>query len=99
MMIVLIGENIANDGFFMMLLMMSRRTLSTWTLPSLSGDDDDDDDDNDDDVDDAKHLDPPSPLRWHRRAFRELALLQIIHQSHNDFFDNDNDNDNLDNDS
>ena len=49
MMIVLIGENIANDGFFMMLLMMSRRTLSTWTLPSLSGDDDDDDDDNDDD--------------------------------------------------
>ena len=99
MMIVLIGENIANDGFFMMLLMMSRRTLSTWTLPSLFGDDDDDDDDNDDDVHDAKHLDPPSPLRWHRRAFRELALLQIIHQSHNDFFDNDNDNDNLDNDS
>ena len=47
---------------------------------------------------DAKHLDPPSPLRWHRRAFRELALLQIIHQTHNDFFDNDNDNDHLDND-
>ena len=91
MIIVIIGENIANYGFFMVLLMMSRRTLSTWTLPSLSGDDDD----NDDNVDDAKHLDPPSPLRWHRRAFRELALLQIIHQSHNDFFDNDN----LDNDS
>ena len=74
-------------------MMKSRKT---WTLPSISGDDDDDEDDDDDD--DAKHLDPPFPLRWHRRAFRELALLQIIHQSHNDFFDNDNDNYFFDND-
>ena len=63
MMIVLIGENIANDGFFMMLLMMSRRTLSTWTLPSLSGDDDDDDDDNDDDDDDNDDEDDYSRFR------------------------------------
>ena len=29
-------------------------------------------------------LDPPSPLRWHRRAFRETLLLQFIRHYHND---------------
>ena len=32
MMIVLIGEDITNDGFFMMLMMMSCKTASTWIM-------------------------------------------------------------------
>ena len=32
MMIVLIGEDIANDGFFMMNMMMSGKAVSTWIM-------------------------------------------------------------------
>ena len=32
MMIVLIGEDIANDGFFKILMMMSGKTASTWIM-------------------------------------------------------------------
>ena len=32
MMIVLIGEDITNDGFFMMLMMMSGIAVSTWIM-------------------------------------------------------------------
>ena len=38
----------------------------------------DDGDDDDQDQDEGNDLVPPCPLLWHRRAFRELQLLQII---------------------
>ena len=40
-----------------------------------------DGDDDDQDQDEGNDLVPPCPLLWHRRAFRELQLLQIIRHS------------------
>ena len=52
---------------------------------NADGDDDDqkhdDGDDYDQDQDEGNDLVPPCPLLWHRRAFRELQLLQIIRHS------------------
>ena len=58
------------------IMMMNMNTTSSPPFPPHGDYYDNDGEGND--------LDPPSPLRWHRRAFRETLLLQFIRHYHNE---------------